>query len=285
VEPSNLQAVTRWGKVHAWWLMHPGVQADHFCVLAALATYADEEGFCEPSQKTLARWLQRSRPWVNRVIAELEELGVLIKTARTRGNGGTTSCRYQLLSRPPKDARQANVEPADVTPLTRPVTPRDTLRQPADTTHLDSEHIQTLAPDAPASEASQTTPEKRQASQAAPESLPVDWQPSTSAVARAQALYPGNDLTEHTALFVARCRGKGYAVHLRNADEIWLSWLIEDCRRAPRKTSQGEPSKAFTERGKSPHLPSRHTQEARYDRFAAWGLAASSSDAVPDARN
>ena len=40
-----------------------GVDADRLAVMAALCTYADEAGFCEPSQATLARRLSRSRPW------------------------------------------------------------------------------------------------------------------------------------------------------------------------------------------------------------------------------
>jgi hypothetical protein len=98
MQVTNWAEVARWGKVQAWWLRHPDIDADHLSALAALATYADEARYCEPSQATLARWLKRSRPWVNRVIAELVGVRLLEKTTRSRPNGGTTSCRYRLLS-------------------------------------------------------------------------------------------------------------------------------------------------------------------------------------------
>ncbi len=85
---TKLRTTTRWGRVPAWWLLHPDVDADRFCVLA---TYADEHGVCVPSQVTLAQRLQRSRPWVNRVVAQLAAAGLLEKVQRSRGNGGTTS--------------------------------------------------------------------------------------------------------------------------------------------------------------------------------------------------
>ena len=97
----TVRTTTRWGRVPAWWLLHPSVDADRFCVLAALATYADEHGVCVPSQATLAQHLRRSRPWVNRVVAQLAAAGFLEKTARSRGNGGTTSCLYRLRITPP----------------------------------------------------------------------------------------------------------------------------------------------------------------------------------------
>ena len=74
------------GKVPAWWLMHPEIDADRFCVMASLATYACRDGVCDPSQATLARRLKRSRPWVNRVIAELSAAHLLRKVARFRAN-------------------------------------------------------------------------------------------------------------------------------------------------------------------------------------------------------
>jgi hypothetical protein len=45
----ELENVTRWGRVFAWWLLHPEVDADRFCVMAAMATYADRDGVCDPS--------------------------------------------------------------------------------------------------------------------------------------------------------------------------------------------------------------------------------------------
>ena len=61
----------RWGRIPAWWLEHPDLDADGFAVLAALATFADETGLCWPSQSTLAAKLKRSRPTINRILQRL----------------------------------------------------------------------------------------------------------------------------------------------------------------------------------------------------------------------
>src|SRR5258708_1835816 len=94
MEAQTTSAVTRWGTVPAWWLHHPAVDADKFAILAAMATYADREGVCNPSQATLAKWLKRSRPWVNRIVADLAKIRLadgtplLAKLARNRPTSG-----------------------------------------------------------------------------------------------------------------------------------------------------------------------------------------------------
>jgi hypothetical protein len=250
--------ITRWGKVKAWWLIHPDVDADHFSVLAALSTYADEEGYCQPSQATLARWLKRSRPWVNRVIAELVEGGLLEKTARSRANGGTTSCRYRLPSRPP------------VTAATPGVVVDDTPCHADDTTQADAEQIQTHALCAEA----HANADARNSSKEHKGTVPADWQPTEAVMGKALALYPSANLAEHTALFVARCRGKGYTICPGGADDLWLAWLIEDMRARPRPTHLD-----VSQRSQGPPRSSR-LDNARFSRFAAWGLAASTPSAI-----
>ena len=259
MEADNLVEVTRWGKVQAWWLRHPGIEADHFGVLAALSTYADEHGFCEPSQATLARWLKRSRPWVNRVIAELVEVGLLEKAARTRNNGGTTSCRYRLLAAAPSRA-------SAVDPLTQGVRSGDSPRQPPDTNQHDPKHNQEPARCPQAHEHSSQSRPTRLISDV----VEIDWQPSPAAVRRALDLYPDLDVVEHTTLFVSRCRGKGYQVRRGGEDDIWLAWLIEDRRKASAPTSRTTAT-ARDEHGQRPW----QSKDARTNRFAAWGLAAS----------
>ena len=250
--------ITRWGKVKAWWLMHPGIDADHFSVLAALSTYADEEGYCQPSQATLARWLKRSRPWVNRVIGELVEGGLLEKTARSRANGGTTSCRYRLLSQPP------------VMATTPRVVVDDTPRHADDTTQADVEQIQAHALHAQA----HANVEVDSSNKEDQGTLPADWQPTEAAIGRALTLYPSANLAEHTALFVARCRGKAYAINPGGADDLWLAWLIEDMRARPRSAPFG-----VSQRSQGPPRSGR-PDNTRFSRFAAWGLAASTPTAI-----
>jgi hypothetical protein len=113
---------------------------------------------------------------------------------------------------------------------------------------------------------------------AAPQPIQATWQPSDAAVSRALGLYPDADIAEHTALFVSRCRAKGYPVRAGGEDDMWLSWLIDDRRTA------GSPSGRAAARGGAPSVPAgthRRFQDARFERFAAWSLAADRGSAVP----
>src|SRR3954469_11132886 len=91
----------RWGVVRAEWLFHPDVGVDEFALLACLTTYQDKAGFCWPSQSTLAARLKRSRPWIIKVLNRLEELGLIERTRRTRGDGGLRSCLYRIVPSDP----------------------------------------------------------------------------------------------------------------------------------------------------------------------------------------
>ena len=273
METADLAKVTRWGRTQAWWLMHPAIEADHFCLLAALSTYADEQGYCEPSQATLARWLKRSRPWVNRVIAELVDKELLEKVGRRRDNGGTTSCRYRLLDTPPA-SNGAGTPPVDNTtppcPSGDASCPSDDAPcQSADTNQPVFKQNQHARRGRACEEPTRATTEE-----ARDELIDHDWQPSPVAVERASRLCPGEDLEGHTALFVSRCRGKGYRMRPGGEDDLWLAWLIEDRRKA-----QARPARpALPAHGGTPSTRKGHAAATgRADRFAAWGLAAASS--------
>jgi len=259
------QRSTRWGKVHAWWLHRADLDADHLAVLAALSTYADPEGYCEPSQSTLARQLRRSRPWVNRVIAELSQRGLITKEARQRKhNNGTTSCRYQLRSAPPADA-------APVTPMTERVSEADTPRHRDDTNHRVQEQIQTAQrcagdgqpaddPDRSASEAHAGERDGKS------DEVPGDWTPSPPAMERGRRLYPDVDLAVHAAMFVHKCRAKGYRCLPGRIDDSWLSWLADDCLRDARNAQPvaGRPAR--------PAVRAKAANRAQ-ERFEAWAMA------------
>ena len=267
-----LDQVTRWGKIPAWWLLHPAVDADRLAVMAALCTYADEAGFCEPSQATLARRLGRSRPWANRVIADLAMAGLIRKQARSRQNGGTTSCRYQL-AQTPEQARgfAQDIQPA-VTAETGLCPNGDRPCHPADTSHAIPEQIQdthTMR----AHRGDQTPPEEqdRPAPPSEPKSSlaepPQDWSPSREISERARQLYPDAPLEHHTLRFVTRCRAKGY--RYANLDEAWLEWLIADRAQLRRPQAAGATSRPVTPAARRP-------AEHRLHRFDAWAAAAMS---------
>ncbi len=231
------RTTVRWGRVPAWWLQHPDVDADCFCVLAALATYADEHGVCTPSQATLAQRLRRSRPWVNRVVAQLAAAGLLEKTGRSRGNGGTTSCLYRLRLRPLENVARDNdtlpptlpeylpklTQTAPEADVTGPVPTVDTPCQAHDTSHLILEQNNTHAQNTTALNCDANA------------EVPADWEPSAADMAEAMRLCPGVDLQAHTARFRARCRARGYRYRTGHLGDAWLAWLLEDHGTQPRR--------------------------------------------------
>ncbi len=261
------RTITRWGRLPAWWLLHPGIDADRFCVLAALATYADEDGCCRPSQATLAHHLGRSRPWVNRVVAELARDGFLRKTLRARENGGTTSCLYRLALEPSAMHAEA------VTTATPPCPERDAPRHGGDGNQTNPDQ-HTPAPRA------QPTP-MTACLEDAPTGTGVlpapDWQPSADALARAGRAFPDVPTDEHVPLFVARCRAKGYRYRPGALDDAWLSWFLEDARRdlGRRAGRRGDPSMPWATHGTGDGRVGRAAPSERADaRLAAWAAAA-----------
>ena len=257
--------IMRWGKFPAWWLLHPGTDADRVAVLAALATYADEAGFCEPSQATLARRLGRSRPWANRVVAALAATGLLRKEARSRSNGGMTSCRYQLALTPDQaELFLLQVTENSVPPVTAPCPATDAPRHHRDTSQVYVKQNHNSRPDTRAPGCVRTGEIGAGDSRIMPEQ---DWSPPEALVERAVRLCPDTDLETHTAHFVARCRAKGYR-YLPNAmADAWLSWLLEDKRRDARQAAR------------APSIPlcpsySRSPAERAEVRLSAWAAAA-----------
>jgi len=282
---TELRTTTRWGRVPAWWLLHPDVDADRFCVLAALATYADEHGVCVPSQVTLAQRLRRSRPWVNRVVAQLAAAGLLEKVQRSRGNGGTTSCLYRLRltpldgaaldpgatntgGRPPRKHGAA----APDLDVTGPVPRVDTPCQPGDTNHLYLEQNNTPAPRA-------TVPDNNGDARGATAEVTLDWEPSPAEIAEALRLCPGADLPLHTARFRARCRARGYRYRAGHLGDAWLAWLLED-QGVPLRCGGGRsaPSLHPAADGMASLRPFPNPPSSTL-RFTAWAAAA----AVPPA--
>ena len=251
---SNNQ-IARWGKVHAWWLLHPMINADRFCILSALASYADERGLCHPSQATLARHLKRSRPWVNRIVRELTEVGLILKTSRTRsGNAGTTSCEYRLVDQ--RDA--AGPDGTPVTVVTEAVHDMDSPCHPGDTNQHTTKHT-IHARHATTNLDSDGAPEATE-----PTGVPAEWTPSDETTARAKALCPGMDLEAHAVMFASRSRSKGYRYTAGRIDDAWLSWLAED------RFKQGARDDGGRSAGRD-----GGTRDAGERRFMAWAAAAS----------
>jgi hypothetical protein len=254
----------RWGRAPAWWLQHPATNLDLIGVLCALCTYADKDGFCEPSQATIARQLKRSRPWVNRVIADLTEFGFIEKEVRHRKhNNGTTSCRYRLLDEP----RYCD---APVASATEPVTDGDTPCHRDDTTHLYQEHKQTPPAIARAAEPIKSSSSKCEEAAAVADQLaeiPDNWMPSANAAKRASLLHPEIDLAVHAAMFVHKCRAKNYRCIAGRLDDLWLSWVATD---RLRDDKEAKPALTRPNKAGATLRPAERAEE----RFDAWAMAA-----------
>ncbi|WP_207540748.1 helix-turn-helix domain-containing protein [Sabulicella rubraurantiaca] len=231
------------------------MNADRYAVLAALSTYADDQGWCFPSQGTLARWLKRSRPWVNQIIADLARLGFVEKTQWRRNDGGMSSCRYRIVEYLPVTAK-GSVEAA-----TGAGRQPDRGCHPGDRNQPKAEQNQN-PPAAPrATELSRSTDER-----ADPRgelvSVPKDWAPSADELGEAARLAPRMDLSRHTAKFVHRCQAKGYRYRADCIGAAWLSWLIEDlAKEAP----PAEPGRVRSGGGKT---------DWAEERLGAWAAAA-----------
>lgn len=205
----------RWGRIPAWWLGHPDIDADGLAVLAALATYANARGECWPSQATLATALKRSRSTVNRILGHLAESGVIEMESRRSASGGRLSCLYRLrlvpgegpIPAPGAEAGRAGTPP--VPPAAKDVAPTDSPCAPVRQKQPESEQ----------------TPDSH-ASRGPAQTVPDGWSPNAGDRAWAEAQFAGVDLDRHAEGFRLRCRAHGY--RYRDVGAAWKAWLAQD---------------------------------------------------------
>jgi hypothetical protein len=215
------------------WIRHAEVGPDEVAVLAVLALHADPQGVCWPSQATMARLLGRSRPWVNRVIATLAELGLVEKEQRWRQDGGARACLYRLaLPSPalgPKAGPGPEADQAGSAADRGCAAPSQRTGQP--------EPIQETGP-LPAKPAAPVaagpTPEGMGS-----DFVGQDWTPTPTDRRWAAERFPSIDLNAFTERFRAKCQAHGY----RYADPAaaWRAWLIEDGNRPARRRGPPPP--------------------------------------------
>ena len=186
------------------WLTPSDVGADEIAVMAVLALHANKSGSCWPTQGLIARMLGRSRPWVNKVIGTLVELGLVVKTNRSRDDGGDRACLYQL-----------------VAPENAVVHGENTGCRAADsiTTNIGNKQDTHAPPTSEIIQLDLKTPE-------------TDWQPSDDDLCWALDRFPNADLQSSVERFVMRCQAKGY--RYRNLGAAWRSWLADDQRNGGR---------------------------------------------------
>ena len=194
--------------LHESWITHSEISADEIAVLAVLALHSNKSGSCWPTQGLLARLLCRSRPWVNKVIGKLVDLGIVVRTHRTRDDGGDRACLYTLLA--PLEQRQAETA----------VSEADTRSHRHDSVKDSPEHKK-------GTHTAHTTSNVNTAQQdlQTPE---LGWQPSGDDLCWAMDRHPGVDLSASVERFILRCRAKGY--RYRDLGSAWRCWLADDQR-------------------------------------------------------
>ncbi len=247
----------RWGKIPAWWFDHEQLDADGIAVLSALSTFADRQGRCWPSQTTLATKLKRSRAWVNKVVAQLAEIGLIEVKDRWSQSGGRLSSLYTLAM----DHESAETIASDTPPVTNTlVTEADIPCSAERQEHLNPKQI----PDSLAKRERKPMQE-----------VPGDWMPGSDDIAWAQSRFTEIDLTRHVEGFILRCQAHGY--RYRGIGAAWRAWLMQDVAAGKAPVAQVTAMKAMPAKAaamtakRSPDRSMQRPHEtAAEQRLGAW---------------
>lgn len=259
----------RWGRIPAWWLGHPDIDADGLAVLAALSTYANARGECWPSQATLATALKRSRSTVNRILGQLAEAKVIEMQARRSASGGRLSCLYRLRLVPGDGANAPDSAPREaVRPRDSGVASADSPRSPVRQEQPDSEQTPDSLP----------THEAAPAQSLLAQTVPADWTPSDDDLAWARGHFAEVDLGRHVEGFRLRCQAHGY--RYRDAGAAWKAWLAQDVAagKAPRAVLSAAVPAGPGANGR-PAL-ARGPERAAEQKLGAWMAAAARLNAA-----
>jgi len=196
--------------LHESWLTHSEVGADEIAVLAVLALHANKQGVCWPTQGLLASILGRSRPWVNKVVSKLVELGLVERTHRVRDDGGDRACLYRLVAPEATTSQGGDTASSDEN---TPSHGGDSVKTESGTKQ--ETHTAGATDDTKVVQFQATVPAE-------------DWQPTDADLIFAIERFPEADLQAATERFVQRCRAKGYRYHDLSA--AWRSWLADDAK-------------------------------------------------------
>jgi len=118
------------------WFDLPMFGVAEAATVAALDAFADKDGWCWPSQATLAEMLKRSPAWVRNAIAALEGMGIVEKVVRYDSGGNMLTCKYRVKH----DSEFDDATDLTGQPATTPGQPVAHPGQPA-TTNKTIEHI------------------------------------------------------------------------------------------------------------------------------------------------
>lgn len=116
----SVQAIT--------WALNVEVKSSaHKAVLIVIANYADADGFCWPSQKTVAKQAACSERTVRNVLSDLEDAGIIARTERRRPDRTFTTDGISLQMKPA--AKSAGGVHRQDTPTAEPADGRICQRQ------------------------------------------------------------------------------------------------------------------------------------------------------------
>lgn len=250
--------VGRFGVVPAAWLGRGDLGVNEIAVLACLSTYADENGWCYPSQSTIARQIKRSRPTVSAIIRSLVELGLVEQHRQFNENGGERSCLYRIRYDMALADGNGNGKPPPVSPPTPPVgrttPPVEPLTGPVasstppvapSTESNPTEHI----PPGESPPAIANSPLKGSLAQKPKLPVPDEWKPSEADAAWALQKFPDVDPTAEAERFVLMAQAQGWTY--ANTAAGWRLWLMnqfdskkERPNAAPRSRHEGRSGKA-----------------------------------------
>ncbi|NUB11526.1 GntR family transcriptional regulator [Azospirillum brasilense] len=249
---TTTESNSRWGKIPAWWLDHPDLDADGFAVLAALATFANENGVCWPSQSTLAAKLKRSRPTINRILQRLHDMGLVTIEHRRGRDGSRLSCLYRLRV---AQCEETFPQAAGVQEPLRPVPTSDrddSLTNVPCPAPSHEHHHPEQNPDSLASGGRGSVCE-----------VPADWMPNADDLAWAGSRFGTVDLSRHVEGFLRRCPAAG--PRFRAIPPGWRAGLAPDGAAGKRPTVKSARS------GRQAAMnPSHARQSVAEQRVDAW---------------
>ncbi len=236
------------------YLTHAEVGADEIAVLAALSLHTNvKTGTCFPSQGLLARLLNRSRPWVNKVISRLVQLGLIERTHQSRHDGGERACLYRLIGLPldTKTPSPALSETSSSSETDRASQQIDTACHTGDPLKVKQENQtgshSTSAPAFSKGDCVASQPVINSAvplgasDQPAKPSIPgLDWLPSDDDLIYMLERFPmvqPDTISEMTERFLLRCKAKGY--RYLDISSGWRTWITDDLRKAKESGQRG----------------------------------------------
>lgn len=226
----------RFGVIPAAWLEQEAVGLDEIGVLACLATFADSQGCCFPSQGTIAARLKRSRPWVIKIIHRLVALGLVERIHRYQDNGAQRACLYRLCYPSTADAAESPRDDRESHPPDNPCPREDSEQDSFQHITLSSskERDQVCNPD---------LQNQTRSSEPALSIVSSNWHPSPADQTWAAQAYPDADLQRFTEQFIHACQAHGY--RYRDHSSAWRSWLADwSQRRKPSRNGMRFPQAA-----------------------------------------